>query len=162
MNKIIWAPWRIKYVQSHTQNKCIFCLCAKNKKIDKKQFVIIRSKHSLSLLNIYPYNNGHFMACPKRHVKNIEDLNKEEFLDLWQVLKQTKKLIEATLKPEGYNIGVNLRKVSGAGIDKHLHIHVVPRWTGDTNFMPVIANTKVISQSLQALYNKLIKSKKNG
>ncbi len=99
------------------------------------------------------------MVCPKRHIGNIEDLKKEEFLDLWQVLKQTKKLIKTALKPQGYNIGINLGKVSGAGIDKHLHIHVVPRWKGDNNFMPVISNTKIISQSLSELYNKLIKTK---
>lgn len=158
MNKI-WAPWRIKYIKRHKPKGCIFCLCAKNKKIDKQQFVILKGEHSLSLLNIYPYNNGHFMVCPKKHISNIEDLKKEEFLDLWQVLKQTKKLIKIILKPKGYNIGINLGKVSGAGIEKHLHIHVVPRWQADNNFMPVISNTKVIPQSLRDLYNKLIKVK---
>jgi ATP adenylyltransferase len=155
----IWAPWRIKYIRIKKQKGCIFCLCAKNKKIDRRQFVIIRGAHSFSLLNIYPYNNGHFMVCPTRHIKDIEDLNKEEFLDLWQVLKKTKRLMEKSLKPDGYNIGINLGKVSGAGIDKHLHIHVVPRWKGDVNFMPAVTNTKVISQSLKELYGELIRNK---
>lgn len=158
MNKI-WAPWRIKYIRALKQKGCLFCLCAKNNKIDKQKFVILRGKHSYSLLNIYPYNNGHFMVCPKKHVKDIEDLNKEELLDLWQVLKQTKKLVKKTLKPEGYNVGINLGKVSGAGIDKHLHIHVVPRWKGDTNFMPVISDNKIVSQSLKELYSQLTKNK---
>jgi ATP adenylyltransferase len=146
----------MKYIQTHKQEGCIFCL-KRNKKTDRQKFVILRGKKSFSLLNIYPYNNGHFMVCPARHIKNIEQLTKEEFLDLFEVLKKTKKLIEKILKPEGFNIGINLGKVSGAGVDKHLHIHVVPRWKGDTNFMPVIANTKIISQSLKDLYNKLIK-----
>lgn len=152
----IWAPWRIKYIQKHSDKKCIFCLYSKNKRLDKKQFVIIRGKYSFSLLNIYPYNNGHFMACPIRHIKNMEALKKEEVLDLFEVIKKTNKLINKILKPKGYNVGINLGKISGAGIDKHLHIHVVPRWQGDTNFMPVVSNTKIISQSLRELYNKLI------
>ena len=158
MNKI-WAPWRIKYIEKHARVKCIFCLRTKNNKLDSKQFVIMRGKHSFSILNIYHYNNGHFMVCPNRHIKDMEQLKKEELLDLWQVLKQTKKLIQKTLKPDGFNVGINLGRVSGAGIDKHLHIHVVPRWKGDTNFMPFTANTKVISQSLRDLYAKLIKNK---
>ena len=155
--KKIWAPWRIKYIQKAKQKnkKCIFCLSSKNKRADKKLFVIIRNKYSFSLLNIYPYNNGHFMACPIRHLKRLEELRKEEVLDLFDVIKRTKKLINKVLKPDGYNIGINLGRISGAGIDNHLHIHVVPRWQGDTNFMPVAANTKVISQSLKCLYDKL-------
>ena len=156
MNKI-WAPWRIKYVQKTERKKCIFCLSSKNKKLDKKQYVVLRGRYGFSLLNIYPYNNGHFMVCPVRHVKELESLKKEEILDLFELIKKTKKVINKILKPDGYNIGINLGKISGAGIDKHLHIHVVPRWKGDTNFMPIISNTKVISQSLKDLYNKLMK-----
>ena len=95
------------------------------------------------------------MVCPGRHIKNLENLRKEEVLDLFDLLKKTKRLINKILRPDGFNVGINLGKVSGAGIDKHLHIHVVPRWQGDTNFMPVISHTKVISQSLKDLYNKL-------
>jgi len=157
MNKI-WAPWRIKYISMHKQKRCIFCL-KHNKKTDKQKFVILRGEYSFSLLNIYPYNNGHFMVCPKRHIKDIEQLTKEELADLFEVLKKTKKIIEKTLKPQGYNIGINVGRISGAGVDKHLHIHVVPRWKGDTNFMPVVSDTKVVSQSLKDLYNKLIKNK---
>jgi len=153
MNKI-WAPWRIKYIQGFKNKKCIFCL-PKNKSLDNKNFVILRSTHSFSILNIYPYNNGHFMACPIRHIKNIEDLKENELLDILKVLKNTKAIIQRILKPDGFNIGINLGIISGAGIDKHLHIHVVPRWKGDTNFMPVVNNTKIISQSLSELYKKL-------
>ena len=99
------------------------------------------------------------MVSPYRHVKNLEQLKKEEVLDLYNVIKKTKRLTDKVLKPKGYNLGVNLGRVSGAGIDDHIHIHVVPRWQGDTNFMPVIHNTKVISQSLTDLYSKLTKIK---
>lgn len=157
MNKI-WAPWRIKYIKKIKNRKCIFCL-SKNKKMDKKRFVIIRQKYSFSILNTFPYNNGHFMVCPIRHVKKLEQLRQEEILDIFDVIKKTNKLMDKILKPAGYNIGINFGKISGAGVDNHLHIHVVPRWQGDTNFMPIISNTKVISQSLNDLYNELLKVK---
>ena len=156
MNKL-WAPWRIRYIQKTKIKRCILCAVAKNRKFDKKQFVISRGNLTFSLLNIYPYNNGHFLVCPVRHVKNIEELKEEEILELFNTLIKTKKLVSKTLKPDAYNIGINLGKISGAGIEKHLHIHAVPRWQGDTNFMPVISNTKVISQSLEELYRRLIK-----
>ena len=157
MNKI-WAPWRIRYIEkSKNKESCVLCFFAKNKKLDKKHFVILRGEYCFSVLNIYPYNNGHFMTSPLRHIKNIEDLSKEEILDIFEIIKKTKAIINSALKPNGYNIGINLGKVSGAGIDKHLHIHVVPRWQGDTNFMPTISNTKIISQSLKELYDKLTK-----
>jgi len=160
MNKI-WAPWRIKYIQKNKKTKgCILCSAFKNKKSDKKQFVIIRGKYSFSLLNIYPYNNGHFMVCPNRHIKRLEQLNSKEILDLFEVIRRTKKLTDKTLKPEGYNMGINLGKISGAGIDNHIHLHVVPRWKGDVNFMPIIANTKIISQSLKSLYDELTNANK--
>ena len=155
--KKLWAPWRIKYVSKKTkEKKCIFCL-PKNIKSDKKKLVILRSKHSFSILNLYPYNNGHFMVCPIRHLKKIEDLKQNEITDLFKVITKTKKLIDRVLKPQGYNIGINLGKLAGAGIENHLHIHVVPRWNGDNNFMPVTAKTKVISQSLTDLYALLTK-----
>ena len=155
MNKI-WAPWRITYIQKTKKKKryCVFCKAAEDKRNDKKLFVLLRGKESFSILNIYPYNNGHFMVSPYRHIKNIEQLSKEETLDIFDVLKKTKRVMHKVLKPEGYNIGINIGEISGAGIAGHLHIHVVPRWSADTNFMPVAANTKVISQSLQQLFKK--------
>ncbi|MFC1645615.1 HIT domain-containing protein [Candidatus Omnitrophota bacterium] len=158
MNKL-WAPWRIKYIQKPKSKKCILCLASKNKKSDKRLFVIKRGEYSFSLLNIYPYNSGHFMVSPIRHVKKLEELKQEEVLDLFNVIKMTKRLTDKVLKPKGYNIGINLGRIAGAGIDNHIHIHVVPRWGGDSNFMPVISNTKVISQSLGDLYNRLTKIK---
>lgn len=115
------------------------------------------------MLNIFPYNNGHMMVSPLRHVKELSELKDVETLDLIRTLNYTKRLLNKVLRPEGYNIGINVSKIAGAGIAGHLHIHLVPRWMGDTNFMPVLYDTKVISQSLDELYKQLknAKSKTN-
>ncbi|MCK9614562.1 MAG: HIT domain-containing protein [Candidatus Omnitrophica bacterium] len=155
MNKL-WAPWRITYVSNTRAKGCILCKAFKEKK-DKRNLVVLRSKHSFAILNTFPYNNGHVMVVSNRHVSSIEKLKDKEILDINKVLIKMLAALKATLKPAGFNVGINLGKVSGAGIDKHLHIHIVPRWLGDTNFMPVLSDTKIISQSLSELYKKLIK-----
>jgi ATP adenylyltransferase len=152
---ILWAPWRIKYIKAKRGKYCLFCRVAKKK--DKKDFVFLRSKYFFSMLNLYPYNNGHTMISPYRHIQNTSSLKREEALDLIFILNKTISLLNKVLKPEGYNIGMNLGSVSGAGITGHLHIHIVPRWKGDTNFMPLISDSKVISQSLNELYRRLTK-----
>ncbi|MBI4708569.1 MAG: HIT domain-containing protein [Candidatus Omnitrophica bacterium] len=150
----LWAPWRIKYITSTKKQKsCIFCQAAKLK---NKHYVVFKTKHSVVLLNIFPYNNGHLMVCPIRHIKDLTALKQEETLDLFDSLKTSQLLLQKTLRPEGFNIGINLSKSAGAGITGHMHIHIVPRWRGDTNFMPVIGETKIISQSLKELL-KLLK-----
>ncbi|MBM3252331.1 MAG: HIT domain-containing protein [Candidatus Omnitrophica bacterium] len=123
--------------------------------------VVYRNKSSFALLNLFPYTNGHIMVAPYRHVKELSQLSKDELLDLLELLNFSKFRLDKILTPEGYNIGMNIGKSAGAGFDKHLHIHIVPRWKGDTNFMPVIFDTKVISQSLKSLYNKLTDANKN-
>ena len=143
----IWAPWRIKYIKNKKKKGCIFCQSAKSNK-----FLIIKTKHSIAILNIFPYNNGHMLVAPLRHIRDLSQLDNEEIIDLINTLNRTKSLLDKTLRPDGYNIGINISKSAGAGIPGHLHIHIVPRWKGDTNFMPIIFNTKVISQSLQELY----------
>ena len=156
----LWAPWRIRYVKAKRSKKCIFCLAVKS---GKRHYLIHKTKYTISLLNIFPYNNGHMMICPIRHVKELTQLKTHEILDLIKVLNDSKKLLDKVLKPHGYNIGINVSMSAGAGIVGHLHIHLVPRWKGDTNFMPVLYNAKIISQSLNELYNKLkhAKSKSN-
>jgi len=152
----LWAPWRITYVSNTRLKGCIFCKAFKEKK-DKKNFVVLRSDHSFAILNTFPYNNGHVMVVSKRHVSSIENLNDNEILDLNRVVTKMIRSLKIALNPAGFNVGMNLGKVAGAGIDKHLHIHIVPRWLGDTNFMPVLSDTKIISQSLSELYKKLTK-----
>lgn len=107
------------------------------------------------MLNIFPYNNGHVMISPNRHIGNLTALSNQEVNDIFKTLRQVMRLLDKVLKPQGYNLGVNIGKCSGAGIPGHLHLHVVPRWEADTNFMPIMSNTKVIPQSLQELYRKL-------
>ena len=114
----------------------------------------------ITYLNIFPYNNGHALIVPNKHVGGLSRLSKEEKEDLFDLMESTKALIDKTLKPQGYNIGINLGKVAGAGFPGHIHIHIVPRWAGDGNFMPVTANTKVISQSLKALFSRLKNAQK--
>ncbi len=149
----LWAPWRIKYVQKKSK-KCLFCKIF-NSKNDKRNFLIKRGRFCFSVLNIYPYNNGHLMVAPFRHVNDLNKLKKEELWDLILNLNEVKSILEKILKPQGFNIGINIGRVAGAGFPGHVHIHIVPRWKGDTNFMPVTAETKVLSQSLVELYKKI-------
>ena len=151
MNKL-WAPWRMKYLKITGQKGCIFC---KAKRSSHGSYVVFKTRYCLCMLNIYPYNNGHTMIAPLRHVRGIEFLKNAEKLDLFNATDTATKLLDKVLKPHGYNIGINISDSAGAGIPQHLHIHIVPRWKGDTNFMAVIYDTKVICQSLTELLAQL-------
>lgn len=153
----LWAPWRSKYIYMRKHKGCIFC-GSRSEACDKKKHIICRTKHSFAMLNLYPYNNGHVMVAPYRHVKSLDALSNIELVDLFKLLNKVKSLIDKKLKPHGYNIGINLGRIGGAGFAGHVHIHIVPRWAGDTNFMPITAGTKVISESLEAMH-KLLKIK---
>jgi len=145
----LWAPWRINYIGAKKKAKgCIFCR-AKNSV--SKDYIIFKSRFNIVMLNIYPYNNGHLLVAPLRHIRDISQLRQDEIIDLFKCLNKAKALLQKVLRPQGYNIGFNLTRAAGAGIAGHLHMHIVPRWIGDTNFMPVIASTKIISQSLDEL-----------
>lgn len=151
----LWAPWRINYVGKNKKRKgCIFCHA---KKIALGDYVIFKTVKSVCLLNRYPYNNGHLMICPLRHVRDISGLKEDEVIDIFKSLGRAKALLQKVLKPQGYNIGLNLGAAAGAGVTGHLHLHIVPRWFGDTNFMPSTCGTKVISQSLDELAKRLKK-----
>ncbi len=155
----LWAPWRIKYLKAKKSKECILCKSFKSR---RKNYVVFRSRHSFAVLNIYPYNNGHVMVSPIRHVRDLSQLDDTEALDLFRALNKTKKMLDKALKPHGYNIGLNTSASAGAGEANHLHIHIVPRWKGDTNFMTAIYDTKIISQSLDELYKQLKKHAKSG
>lgn len=153
----LWAPWRVKYITKVSSMKgCIFCSKPKAKN-DRKNYIVARTRHSFSILNLYPYNNGHMMIVPHRHVDSLTKLNREETADLVDLLNRTQELLSDAMDPDGFNIGINIGRAAGAGVKDHVHIHIVPRWFGDANFMQVTASTKVISESLDALYGKLIK-----
>ncbi|MDD5439648.1 MAG: HIT domain-containing protein [Candidatus Omnitrophica bacterium] len=152
----LWAPWRSKYILSTKPQKCIFCVSAKGSvRDDLKRFILYRSTYSMILLNKYPYNNGHVMVAPYRHVDGFDHLGDDALIDMMRMVNKAKRLLDSTLKPHGYNIGANISRTAGAGFDQHVHMHVVPRWNGDTNFMPVLNDAKVISESLEALYGRL-------
>lgn len=150
----LWAPWRSKYIYLRKHKGCIFCNNRRSKNTDSR-FIIERTEHSFSILNLYPYNNGHVMVAPFRHVKSLELLNDAELVDLMKLVTRTKTLLDKKMKPHGFNIGLNVGKAGGAGFDGHMHVHVVPRYTGDTNFMPVIADTKCVVDSLKSVHGIL-------
>lgn len=157
----IWAPWRKAYL-SNTHKKtqgCLFCSIGKQKQ-DNNNYVFLRWKYCYAVLNLYPYNNGHILIVPYRHVADISKMKEEERKEFFDLLNYVKILLQKVLRPEGYNIGINIGSAAGAGIPKHIHMHVVPRWVGDVNFMPVVGGTKVISQSLKDLYQALKKADK--
>ncbi|ASA77270.1 HIT domain-containing protein [Thermococcus sp. 5-4] len=152
--KIMWAPWRIEYIRSPKHDGCIFCDFPKENR-DKERLILYRGKHCFIIMNNYPYNPGHVMIAPYRHVGRWEDLTDYELLEMMQLSQLMIKALKKTMNPQGFNMGVNLGRVAGAGIDDHVHLHIVPRWNGDTNFMPVIADTKVIPESLEEAYEEL-------
>jgi len=151
----LWAPWRIGYILSDKKEEgCIFCnaLRAKN---DEEKLILYRSEHSFIIMNLYPYNAGHIMVVPNRHLNTPLELTEKEQLDLFKLVNMGVKAIQKVMKPDGFNLGMNLGKTAGAGIDDHIHIHIVPRWNGDTNFMSTVSDTKVISEALKETYKKL-------
>ncbi len=152
--EILWAPWRMEYILSGNREGCVFCECAKAKD-QKAHLVLYRSEHTFVVMNRFPYNSGHLMVVPYRHVGDLEDLTEGETADLMLTLKFCVSVLRRVLSPHGFNIGANLGKVAGAGIADHLHFHVVPRWEGDTNYMAVIGNTKVMPESLERTYDRL-------
>ena len=149
---LLWAPWRIGYITNAESEKGCFLCRARDERKDKKNLVIFKGKRAFVVMNRFPYTNGHLMVAPRRHVGTLEALKEAEVLDLMEAIVLAKRALEKSLKPHAYNIGLNLGRAAGAGLEDHLHIHVVPRWVGDTNFMPVVAGAKVISQSLGEAY----------
>ncbi len=153
--KKMWAPWRIEYILSPKPSGCIFCVKPKESK-DDENFILYRGQYSFIIMNYYPYNNGHLMVVPYRHLSDITVLNDEENKEISSLIQTSVKIIRKTMNAEGFNIGMNLGKTAGAGIDEHIHYHIVPRWNGDTNFMPVAGNSKVISQGLYETWETLL------
>ena len=153
---ILWAPWREKYIEQCGMKKdgCVFCHIYQEKK-DIKNFVFLRSTHCFAVLNIYPFSSGHSLVIPNRHVADLSDLSSAEREDLMSLLIEAKKIMALTLKPEGVNVGMNLGRAAGGGIPDHLHVHIVPRWNSDVNFMASIFETKVMPVSLSKVYKRL-------
>ncbi len=152
----LWAPWRMAYIKN-VDNKdegCIFCT-KPQKDRDRENLILFRGNHCFVIMNLYPYNNGHLMVVPYEHTSDILTLSEQTTLEMWQLIGLCKRVLSQTIHPEAFNIGMNIGRVSGAGIDQHIHMHIVPRWNGDTNFMPVIGETKIISQGMNEAYDLL-------
>jgi len=158
----LWSPWRSQYIDSIKKKDksqgCIFCEISKLNENDLTNLLVDKGHLTYTVLNLYPYNNGHLMVLPYRHTNDFSSLTSEESIEIMQKLQMAEEALRSVLSPEGFNVGANLGKVSGAGIDEHLHFHIVPRWNGDTNFMPVIGEVKVISQYLAETKKNLLKA----
>ena len=154
MPKTLWAPWRLEYVGSaDEQEGCVFCLAAAGD--DEEGLVVKRGEHGFVLLNKFPYASGHLMIAGYRHVGDLGDLEDNEVLEIHRLASQGLGALAQTYSPQGYNLGWNLGRIAGAGIVDHVHLHVVPRWAGDTNFMPVLADVKVLPEHLAETRRKL-------
>jgi len=156
VEKPLWAPWRIEYIRAPKPAGCIFCdFPAAPEADDRANLVLHRSARSFTCLNRYPYNSGHLMVIPRAHVTELSALAPAEWADLQDELRRAVEVVKATYRPDGMNVGMNLARAAGAGIDDHLHWHVVPRWAGDNNFMPVLADQRVVVQALDEAWEQL-------
>ena len=156
MERPIWAPWRMEYIAGPKPPGCIFCeFPAAPESSDRANLVVHRSAHAFTCLNRYPYNSGHVMVIPRAHVSDLSALAPDAWIDLGAELRRAVAVVQATYRPEGLNVGMNLGKAAGAGIEPHLHWHVVPRWVGDNNFMPVIAGQRVVPEALDAAWDRI-------
>jgi ATP adenylyltransferase len=153
--KYVWAPWRIEYIRAEKPTGCILCDKPKETK-DKENYILYRGKKNFIMLNSYPYNPGHLLIAPYRHISGLEELTEAERNEHYELVSRSIVVLRKVLKPAGFNLGANLGRVAGAGIEDHFHSHIVPRWQGDNNFMPVLGEAKVIPQALEDTYQTLI------
>jgi len=154
--KVLWAPWRMEYVSSDSKKgECIFCPGA-DRSQDEERLILFIGNLSIVLMNRFPYINGHLLIAPLRHVSTLDALLPEEKLDLITRVENSIGVLKEVLRPEGFNIGLNLGKVAGAGVEDHIHLHIVPRWIGDTNYMTVFGEVRVIPEHIQETYGKLL------
>ncbi len=154
--RYLWNPWRLAYIKRTTkaQSGCVFCnkIAVGN---DDEEMVVYRGEHAFVALNLYPYNNGHLLVIPYQHVPTLEELPPETLLEIANLINQSMATLRQVMRPDGFNIGVNIGQEAGAGISAHVHVHVVPRWTADSNFMTIIANTRNIPELLSDTYKRL-------
>jgi ATP adenylyltransferase len=153
----LWAPWRIKYIQGLSKKSpCFLCDYIASPDDDKKNFVLWRTPEAIVVFNRFPYNNGHLLIAPMRHIATLDQTSESELLTMTKLIRDSQAVLNGAIHPHGFNVGMNFGRCAGAGLPDHLHIHIVPRWDGDTNFMHVCSDTDVISQSMTDLYDLLI------
>ncbi len=152
--KMLWAPWRMKYITSPPEDTCFLCAAWRSRE-EKRHLVLHKGSVAFVLMNRYPYNNGHLMVACSRHLGDLDAVGAQVRAEILELVNLSVKVLKDAVSPHGFNVGVNLGKIAGAGMDDHLHVHVVPRWNGDTNYMPVLAETKVMPEHLDATFEKL-------
>lgn len=150
----LWAPWRMEYILGKKEPECIFCSYPKKDR-DRDHLILYRSSHNFVIMNKYPYNNGHLMVVPYIHTSTMENLADEVLLDFMKVTRHALRCLREAFRPEGFNAGINFGSVAGAGMEEHVHLHMVPRWAGDTSFMTVLGELRVIPEHLLQTYDKL-------
>ena len=153
----LWAPWRVEYFKKEPRDRN-FLEAAARASNDAEHLVITRRKNAFLMMNRYPYAVGHLMAVPYRKTGELSELGDNEVVELWNLVVHAQTLLRAATKAQGFNIGLNIGECAGAGVTDHLHIHIVPRWSGDTNFMPIITGTRTLSDGLRGLYDKLLEA----
>ena len=153
----LWAPWRLEYIKGPKDDECIFC-AGPAAGDDAAKYIVHRGEHCFAILNAFPYNNGHLMISPYRHVPSIEELDDDALLELMTLTQRSLRALRTAYAPEGFNLGINQGKIAGAGVEHHVHLHVVPRWGADTNFMPVIGNTRLLPEALRDSYAQLVEA----
>lgn len=153
----LWAPWRMAYIGVPQPEGCIFC-SKPEAGDDREQLILRRGRHCFIIMNLFPYNNGHVMVAPFRHTADLVGLSGEEQAEMMTLTRFAVRAVGEAYRPEGYNLGMNLGRTAGAGVADHLHMHVVPRWNGDTNFMPVLGEAKVLPEALYGSYDKLLET----
>ncbi len=152
----LWAGWRSEYVEgAHADEGCVFCRILASDEAGESTYVVRRDERCAVVLNAYPYTSGHLMVMPVRHVAELEDVDSEEAAALWRVLADGVRALKKSYSPDGINVGINLGRSAGAGVPGHFHVHCVPRWNGDTNFMTALAETRVLPESLPTTFAKL-------
>ncbi len=156
----LWAPWRMEYILSEKSKECFLCQYPKENN-DQKRLILYRGDETFVIMNYFPYNNGHLLIAPYKHTNQLSDLSDKAKLEMMNLMEFSIKILKESMNADGFNTGLNLGQVAGAGIKDHLHMHIIPRWNGDTNFMPVIGHTKVLSEGLNETWQKLYKYYQN-
>lgn len=160
MMKRLWTPWRMEYIlsdKSDHETGCLFCTKARQRN-DRENLILYRGTRTYTILNLYPYNNGHLLVVPYQHTRNVDELDDETLADIMLEVKRAVRALQKAMSPDGYNMGINIGRSAGAGVDNHVHMHVVPRWVGDSNFMPVVGETRLIPEDPQTTYDRLLEA----